>query len=38
MRLGSRLAESARQAAGRIAGLLLIAAALLVAIEHVAGV
>jgi putative Mn2+ efflux pump MntP len=38
MRLGSRLAESARQAAGRIAGLLLIAAAVLVAVEHVAGV
>jgi putative Mn2+ efflux pump MntP len=38
MRLGSRLAEGARQAAGRIAGILLLVAALLVAIEHVAGV
>jgi putative Mn2+ efflux pump MntP len=38
MRLGSRLAESARQAAGRVAGLLLIAAALLVGFEHAAGV
>jgi putative Mn2+ efflux pump MntP len=38
MRLGSRLAESARHAAGRIAGLLLIAAATMVVIEHAAGV
>jgi hypothetical protein len=38
MRLGSRLAESARHAAGRIAGLLLIAVATMVVIEHAAGV
>jgi hypothetical protein len=38
MRLGSRLAENTREAAGRIAGLLLIVAALLVVVEHVAGV
>ena len=37
MRLGSRLAENARQAAGRIAGILLLVAALLVVVEHVAG-
>jgi putative Mn2+ efflux pump MntP len=38
MRLGSRLAEGARQAAGRFAGVLLILAALLVSAEHLAGV
>lgn len=38
MRLGSRLAENAREAAGRFAGLLLILAGLLVIAEHVAGV
>jgi putative Mn2+ efflux pump MntP len=38
MRLGSRLAESARQAAGRFAGILLILAGVLVIAEHVAGV
>jgi manganese efflux pump family protein len=38
MRLGSRLAESTRAAAGRVAGLLLMAAAVLVVVEHVAGV
>ena len=38
MRLGSRLAESTREAAGRVAGLLLMAAAVLVVVEHVAGV
>jgi manganese efflux pump family protein len=38
MRLGSRLAESTREAAGRVAGLLLMAAAVLVIVEHVAGV
>jgi putative Mn2+ efflux pump MntP len=38
MRLGSRLADSARQAAGRIAGLLLIVGAGLVVVERVAGV
>jgi putative Mn2+ efflux pump MntP len=38
MRLGSRLAENTREAAGRIAGLLLIVAAVLVVVEHVAGV
>jgi putative Mn2+ efflux pump MntP len=38
MRLGSRLAENTREAAGRIAGLLLIAVAALVVVEHVAGV
>jgi putative Mn2+ efflux pump MntP len=37
LRLGSRLAENARQAAGRIAGILLLVAALLVVAEHVAG-
>ena len=37
MRLGSRLAEDARQAAGPVAGLLLILAALLVVAEHLAG-
>jgi putative Mn2+ efflux pump MntP len=37
MRLGSRLAENARQAAARVAGLLLILAALLVVAEHLAG-
>jgi putative Mn2+ efflux pump MntP len=37
MRLGSRLADSARQAAGRFAGILLILAAVLVIAEHVAG-
>ena len=37
MRLGSRLADNSRQAAGRIAGVLLILAALLVVAEHVAG-
>jgi putative Mn2+ efflux pump MntP len=38
MRLGSRLTERARQAAGRIAGVLLIAAAALVVVEHAVGV
>ncbi len=33
MRLGSRLAENAREAAGRIAGVLLLVAALLVVVE-----
>jgi len=33
MRLGSRLAENAREAAGRIAGVLLLGAALLVVVE-----
>ena len=37
MRLGSRLAENVRGAAGRIAGVLLIVAALLVVAEHIAG-
>ncbi|MEP6751929.1 MAG: manganese efflux pump [Candidatus Dormiibacterota bacterium] len=37
MRLGSRLAENVRGAAGRIAGVVLIVAALLVVAEHVAG-
>ena len=38
IRLGSRVAESTRDAAGRIAGLLLVAAAALLIIEHVAGI
>lgn len=38
MRLGSRLAENARQAAGRVAGVLLLLAAALVLVEHLAGV
>ncbi|HXC80203.1 MAG TPA: manganese efflux pump [Candidatus Acidoferrum sp.] len=38
MRLGSRVAENAREAAGRIAGVLLILAALLLVGEHIAGV
>ncbi|HVC75955.1 MAG TPA: manganese efflux pump [Candidatus Micrarchaeaceae archaeon] len=38
MRLGSRVAENAREAAGRIAGGLLILAALLLVGEHIAGV
>lgn len=38
MRFGSRLAESARHAAGRFAGILLILGAVLVIAEHVAGV
>jgi Predicted membrane protein len=37
MRFGSRLAETARQAAGRIAGVLLILAAVIVLAEHIAG-
>jgi manganese efflux pump family protein len=37
MRLGSRLAESARAAAGRVAGLLLVVAAALLVIEHLSG-
>jgi putative Mn2+ efflux pump MntP len=37
MRLGSRLADGARQAAGRIAGVLLIVAALVVVAEHITG-
>ena len=37
MRLGSRLAESARAVAGRTAGLLLVVAAALLVIEHVSG-
>lgn len=38
MRLGSRVAENARSAAGRIAGLLLVMAAGLLVIEHAVGV
>lgn len=38
MRLGARLAERTRETAGRAAGILLILAALLVVVEHVAGV
>ena len=38
MRLGSRVAENARQAAGRIAGVLLILAAVIVLAEHIAGI
>jgi putative Mn2+ efflux pump MntP len=38
LRLGSRVAENAREAAGRIAGLLLLVAALVLVAEHVAGV
>jgi putative Mn2+ efflux pump MntP len=38
MRLGSRVAESTRHAAGRVAGLLLVLAAGVLVIEHVAGV
>jgi putative Mn2+ efflux pump MntP len=37
MRLGSRLAERARAAAGRMAGLLLVVAAALIVIEHLSG-
>ena len=37
MRFGSRLAENARQAAGRMAGVLLILAAVIVLAEHIAG-
>ena len=37
MRLGSRLAENARVAAGRLAGLLLVVAAALLLIEHLVG-
>jgi putative Mn2+ efflux pump MntP len=37
MRLGSRLAEKARAAAGRLAGLLLVVAAALLLVEHLAG-
>jgi manganese efflux pump family protein len=37
MRLGSRLAENARVAAGRLAGLLLVMAAALLLIEHLVG-
>jgi manganese efflux pump family protein len=38
MRLGSRVAENSRQAAGRVAGLLLVLAAGLLVAEHIAGV
>jgi putative Mn2+ efflux pump MntP len=37
MRLGSRVAENARHAAGRVAGALLILAAIVVLGEHIAG-
>ena len=37
MRFGSRLAESSRQSAGRLAGLLLVVAAALLVIEHLVG-
>jgi manganese efflux pump family protein len=37
MRLGSRLADNARVAAGRLAGLLLVVAAALLLIEHLVG-
>ena len=37
MRIGSRVADNTRETAGRIAGLLLILAALLLVAEHIAG-
>ena len=38
MRLGSLVAENARHAAGRVAGLLLVLAAALLVAEHIAGI
>lgn len=38
MRLGSRVAENAREAAGRVAGILLVLAAGLLVAEHIAGI